>query len=315
LIHEILASESATLVWQAILRNWLQQQAKAKLYAAASGASRDPAAAETGAAPAQCDVGLVFALGIEQGGLEDLLGGVVVTQGTDFIARQGSLKGRNVVLIEAGVGPLAAARGTQALLAGHRPSWVISAGFSGALDPRLKRGEIIMADSIADGDGHRLSIDFKISPEAVAATPGLHVGRLLTVDRIVRLPAEKRELGQRHEALAVDMESWAVGEVCRQAKTRFMAVRIVSDAVDDELPADIERLAKQKTPAARLGAAAGAIFRRPASIKDMLKLKEDALVASDKLAKFLSGVIVQLVEVGNRKPESQATDETRIEHG
>jgi adenosylhomocysteine nucleosidase len=294
------------LVWQAILRSWLQQQAKSALYAAASNASGQRAA-ETATPPAPCDVGLVFALGIEQGGLEDLLSGVVVTQGTDFVARAGALKGRHVVLMEAGVGPLAAARGTQALLAGHRPQWVISAGFSGALDPRLKQGDIVMADSIADGEGHRLSIDFKISPEAVAATPGLHVGRLLTVDRIVRLPEEKLALGQQHECLAVDMESWAVGEVCRQAKTKFMAVRIISDAVDHELPADIERLAKQKTHAARLGAAAGAIFRRPSSLKDMLKLKEDALVASDKLAKFLSGVIVQLVEVQRRTTEPPPT--------
>lgn len=302
------------MVWQAILRNWLQQQAKAKFYESVADAQRQQAAgAEPGATPAPCDVGLVFALGIEQGGLEDLLRDVVTIKGSDFIARQGRLKGRNVVLIEAGVGPLAAARGTQALLAGHRPAWVISAGFSGALDPKLKQGDIIMADSIADGEGHRLSIDFKISPEAAAATPGLHVGRLLTVDRIVRLPEEKRALGEQHEALAVDMESWAVGEVCRQAKTRFMAVRIVSDAVDHELPADIERLAKQKTQAARIGAAAGAIFRRPSSIKDMLKLKEDALVASDKLAKFLSGVITQLApersEVGSRSSEIEAAGE------
>ncbi|HVW36050.1 MAG TPA: hypothetical protein VHB99_02055, partial [Pirellulales bacterium] len=175
------------MVWQAILRNWLQQQAKSAIYAAAAGA-REPSAIDPSALPEQRDVGLVFALGIEQGGLEDLLTGVVATQGTGFVARQGTLNGRHVVLIEAGVGPLAAARGTQALLAGHRPQWVVSAGFSGALDPRLKQGDIVMADSIADGEGHRLSIDFKISPEAVAATPGLHVGRLLTVDRIVRSP-------------------------------------------------------------------------------------------------------------------------------
>ncbi|HVX63249.1 MAG TPA: hypothetical protein VHC19_21690 [Pirellulales bacterium] len=300
------------MVWQAILRNWIQQQAKAKIYESFAEANAQRGSDEQAAAPPPCDVGLVFALGIEQGGLEDLLSNAVTTKGADFIARQGSLKGRNVVLIEAGVGPLAAARGTQALLAGHRPAWVVSAGFSGALDPKLKRGDIIMADSITDGQGHRLSIDFKISQEAAAATPGLHVGRLLTVDQIVRLPEEKRALGQQHEALAVDMESWAVGEVCRQAKTRFMAVRIVSDAIDEELPADIERLARQKTQAARLGAAAGAIFRRPSSIKDMLKLKEDALVASDKLAKFLSGVIVQLAPA---RPEAESRAEESDESG
>jgi adenosylhomocysteine nucleosidase len=72
-------------------------------------------------------------------------------------------------------------------------------------------------------------------------------------------------------------------------------VRIISDAVDDELPADVERLARQKTRAGQFGAATGAIFRRPSSVKDMLRLKEYSLVASDRLAKFLSGMITQLI--------------------
>ncbi len=70
---------------------------------------------------------------------------------------------------------------------------------------------------------------------------------------------------------------------------------MISDAVDDELPEDLDSLIMQRTTAGRLGAAAGTLFRRPSSIKDMLRLKEDALVASDRLAKFLDGVIQQLI--------------------
>jgi adenosylhomocysteine nucleosidase len=204
------------------------------------------------------------------------------------------MHGRSVVVVEAGLDQQSAAAGTQALIAGHRPAWVISAGFAGGLDRRVRRGDIVMADALVNGDGRRLAIDLKLDPAVTAASKGLHIGACATCDKILYRPADKAALGKQSGALAVDMESWAVGEVCRQAKTRFLGVRIISDAVDDELPADVEALARQNTGAARIGAAVGSIFRRPSSIKDMLKLKEDALVFSDRLARFLAGVIEQL---------------------
>lgn len=281
------------MVWQSLVRSWLQQQVRQSAYQAVDAArQRADDVASQPAGP--CDVGLVFALGIESGGLVDLLAEATTIKGAGFAIHQGTLQSRSVALVEAGVGELAATRGARALVAGHRPAWVISAGFAGGLDPRIQRGDIVMADSLASPDGRRLSIDLKMPPEALA-TRGLRVGRLVTSDAVLFRPADKRALGEKHEALAVDMESWAVGEVCRQAKTRFLAIRVVSDAVDDELPADVERLARQTSRASRLGAAAGAIFRRPSSVKDMLKLKEEALIASDRLARFLAGIIVQLV--------------------
>jgi adenosylhomocysteine nucleosidase len=151
-----------------------------------------------------------------------------------------------------------------------------------------------MADQIVDTADRVLDIDLKLDRESFAATPHLHVGRLLTADRIIRDPQEKRALGKRHAALAVDMESMAVAEVCRNEKIRFLAVRVISDTVDRALPQDIDNLIKQQSTAGRLGAAAGALLRRPASLKDMWQLKEDALVASERLAHFLSGVVGQL---------------------
>ena len=151
-----------------------------------------------------------------------------------------------------------------------------------------------MADEIVDAEGRKLAIDFRLSQDAAQTPRGVHVGRLLTVDRIVGEPAAKLALAQRHQALAVDMESWAVVDVCRREKVRCLAIRTISDPVDRALPKDIDHLVKRKSTAGRLGAAAGAILRRPSSIKDMWQLREDALVASDRLAKFLAGVIDQL---------------------
>jgi adenosylhomocysteine nucleosidase len=107
---------------------------------------------------------------------------------------------------------------------------------------------------------------------------------------------EKEQLAEEHAALGCDMETFAVVEACQQAKTICMSVRVVSDGLEDELPREIEQLLGQTTLAAKLGAAAGAIFQRPSSVKDMWKLKEDAIKASDRLARFLTGVIAQLPE-------------------
>jgi adenosylhomocysteine nucleosidase len=258
---------------------------------------RERVALATHAVPPQprpCDVGLVFALPIEMGGWEDLLEGVVSTHARDCLVRQGGYRGRSIAMVCSDAGQQAAVRATQALIAGHRPRWVISAGFAGGLRADVRRGDIVMADRVSDISGRGLAIDLKVDPQAVAQTAGLHVGRILTMDKIVVRPEEKRALGEAHDALCVDMESWAVGEVCRQDKVRFMAIRVISDGVDDELPREIDNLLVQKSRAGTWGAVAGALWRRPSSLKDMLRLKRDALANSDRLARFLGQVVVQL---------------------
>ena len=291
-------------MWQHLLRNWLMQTARERMQEAARNAATGESRAAddrpfephpTGPAqPPVCHVGLVFALGIEAGGLVDRLAGAIATTGARFVAREGGLEGRRLVIIESGAGCEAAARCTEALIAGHKPRWLISAGFAGALSEEMKRGHILMADEVVDVAGRRLKIDLNIDRAQIAASPGLHVGRLLTVDRVVHRAADKLALGREHGALAVDMETFGVAEVCRQEKVKLLSIRVISDCVDRELPADVDLLVRKKTTAGRIGAATGAIFRRPSSLKDMWQLREDALVASERLAKFIVGVVRQL---------------------
>ncbi len=289
-------------MFQSLLRNWIAGQARQRVREAATQAAAGAFAQESTASDAPppprtrdvCHVGLVFALPIEAGGLVDRLSGVIKTEGWGFVAREGGLRGRRLVLFESGIGRAAAARATEALLCGHRPRWIISAGFAGGLDDRMKFGDLLLADRIVDCQGRGFEIDFKLGQDGALVDPRLHVGSLLTVDHVIDDPAEKRALGAQHGVLAVDMESIAVAEVCREEKVRMLSVRVISDAIDRRLPADLGYLLSRKTTAGRLGAAAGAIFRRPSSLKEMWQLKEDALAASERLANFLVGIIDQL---------------------
>jgi len=144
-------------------------------------------------------------------------------------------------------------------------------------------------------EGRSLPVDLRRFPPELLDLEPVHVGTLLTVDHVVRHEEEKRLLGVAHRALAVDMESLAVAEVCRRREMPFLAVRVISDAVDEELPADVDRLLRQTSKAGRWGAALGAIVNRPGSLKDMLKLQQAALAASDRLAQYLTRLTRRLV--------------------
>ena len=148
-----------------------------------------------------------------------------------------------------------------------------------------------------------------LHPDAIAERPArpwlFAVARNLAVDAYRARRARPHEVGETALELVpapdqVDraLESWAVADVCRNEKSRFLSVRVISDAIHHAIPEDIDFLIKRRTTAGRIGAAAGAILRRPSSIKDMWQLKEDGLVASDRLARFLIGIIGQLPKDG-----------------
>jgi len=241
-----------------------------------------------------CDIAFIFALGIESGGLIDKLSGSTTTKCKSFLEHAGTMQGKEVVIAESGVGAEAAAAATADVIAYHEPAWVVSAGFAGGLAAGPQRGDFLMADQVVNLKGERLEVGLKFSPEAIVATKRLHVGRLLSVEKLISTKAEKQKLGEEHQALACDMESFAVADTCRRLKTRFLSVRVISDGLDDQLPKEVERLMKQTTLGGKLGAAAKAVISRPQSAADLWNLQDQALKASDRLARFLVSMLPQL---------------------
>jgi adenosylhomocysteine nucleosidase len=244
--------------------------------------------------PARWDVVVVFALGLESGGLMDRMRNVVTTRCATFVEREGELEDRRLLVCETGVGCAAAARATEDIIAVHHPRWIISTGFAASLEMSVRRGHIIMPAELVDTGNERLGVGFRLEEAVAAAHPALHTGRLLTIDKLVRDREEKEQLGREFSAQACDMETMAVAQVCRRHDVRFLSVRVISDQLDDQLPPEIERMLGQRTIAAKLGAATGALWRRPGSVKDMWRLRETATRAADRLAAFLVGVLPQL---------------------
>ncbi|MEX0715348.1 MAG: 5'-methylthioadenosine nucleosidase [Planctomycetaceae bacterium] len=253
---------------------------------ARTAAAADPPADDK----AHADVGIVAALPIEMGPFLDRCERVRKYSGGPFTFRGGKLDGTRIVIVESGLGFARARRAAQALLDAHTPKWILSCGFSGALLPEMKVGQIVLANSIVDVHGHEMTIDLNV-PEDRAG--GLYVGRVLTADEMVRTVERKRRLAAERQAIAVDMESLAVAQVCRESKTRFMAIRAISDDMSADLPQEVFAVLGS-SGTIRVGATLGAVWKRPGSVKDMWRLREQARHAAENLAKFLLGVIPQL---------------------
>jgi adenosylhomocysteine nucleosidase len=245
--------------------------------------------------PAHADIGIVCALKLEITPFLERCDRVRKYTGGDFTFR-GGFTGRDydirIVTVEAGAGLERARRATQALLDAHTPRWVISAGFSGALQPHLMVGDLVIGNSIVGLGGEELTIDLRMAPDVQR---GWHVGRLLSVGQIVRTVAEKQQLAEQTAAWAVDMETLAVAQTCAERRTRFLAVRAISDDMTADLPSEVLSVFGS-TGTLRAGAIAGAVWKRPGSIKLMWQLRERAVNAAERLATFLSTIVPTLYD-------------------
>lgn len=239
---------------------------------------------------AQADIGIVCALPIELGAFMARCEKVKKYTGGEFVFRGGFYDGIRIAVVEAGMGYSRARRATQALLDGHSPKWLLSCGFSGALRDDVPIGSIVVGNSIVDQHGQCLQIDLQMPADPARK---LFVGRLLTTDEMVRSVEQKRQLEEQHAALAVDLESLAVAQVARERKTRFLAIRVISDDLSADLPPEVMSIVGA-TGSVRFGAAIGSIWKRPAAIKDLWRLREQAQTAASQLASFLDGVVLQL---------------------
>lgn len=248
--------------------------------------STDPQTQDT----AHADIGLVCALHLELGAFLESCEKVKKYTGGRFTFRGGKYDGVRIAVVEAGTGFARTRDATHALIDAHTPPWILSVGFSGALRREMKVGDIVMAQAIVDTHGHELDIDLRMAADPAK---GLYVGKIVTADHIVRTIKEKEALAERTGGLAVDLESLAVAQICRDRKVKFMAVRVISDDMSADLPPEVLSVFGS-TGSIRAGAVAGALWKRFSSAKDMWRLRQQAAQAAEKLATFLDGVIVQL---------------------
>jgi len=137
-----------------------------------------------------------------------------------------------------GVGRKRAARAAQSLL-NRGATALLSWGTAGGLVPGLPPGSLVLPKTVMGSDLSLFQVDLSWHERLRSRLEGridLRSEALIESPTVLMTPEEKRALAYRTGAVAVDMESAAVAVTADQAGLPFVALRVVSDSLDQTLP-------------------------------------------------------------------------------
>lgn len=105
---------------------------------------------------------------------------------------------------------------------------MICTGLAGALRPHINVGDLVVQSE----DSDLVAMTERALKET---TIPFHVGPLVTVAKPVLTPAARQALAAKSQAIAVDMESQTVADLCRQRGLPCLVMKGVSDGIGDDL--------------------------------------------------------------------------------
>jgi adenosylhomocysteine nucleosidase len=179
----------------------------------------------------------------------------------------------------------------------------ISSGLSGGLKAEYRAGDILAFRTVGELKGERA---FSCSDWLVCQTyeKGIKSAeKLITSKRLVVTAEEKRRMGSFGDA--VDMESFRILAAAQGRGIPALAVRAISDTVDEDLPMDFSQHVSEHGQIAA-GRLFGQLFFSPQVIPSMIRFGSRTRQVAAQLADVLDSFVSNLL------PEPLAADSKEV---
>lgn len=192
-------------------------------------------------------VGVLTAMSVEYNQLANMLTeSEMVNYGEDSY-RIGKIGSIQIILIQCGIGKVNAAMCSTLLIDRFHPDLVISTGVAGGIDSCLDVMDVVVSNQTVyhdmwcgpgevwgavQGLAERFDSDKEVVEVALSLKTDVQIrkGLICTGDIFVTKSEDKDRIKSLFpEALAVDMESCAIAQVCYLRKVPFVSFRIISD--------------------------------------------------------------------------------------
>lgn len=211
-------------------------------------------------------IGIIGAMAVEVEGLKKEIQGLKVTKISGMEFNEGTLNGVPVVVAVCGIGKVFAAVCAQTMILKFGVEKVINTGVAGTLVKELGVGDIAVATAVCQHD-----IDTSGLGDPVGMVSGLNQvyfktdkaleelaleavkdddikcmsGVIATGDQFMSNPVRKALIHETFDAIAVEMEGGAIGQVCTINNVPFLVIRVISDGADDNALMDYSVFVKQ----------------------------------------------------------------------
>lgn len=149
-----------------------------------------------------------------------------------------------IVAMKCGIGKVNAALGTMTMLREAHPDMVINSGVAGSADSSVVQNDVVVGEQVAYHDVwcgpenpwgavQGLPLFYEGAWDALVALPErseIKRGLICTGDQFVENAAQVKSIKDRFpSALAVDMESAAIAQVCHLREVPMLSLRVISD--------------------------------------------------------------------------------------
>ena len=222
-------------------------------------------------------IGIVGAMAQEVEILKNLMTERTETCVASAVIFEGKINGKDVVLLQSGIGKVAAAIGTTALLQLAKPDCVINTGSAGGVAKGLKVGDIVISDETRYHDADVTAFGYEkgqlpANPAAflsdkkladlaqeIAEKQGQSVkrGLICSGDSFINSEYKITQIkADFPNVTGVEMEAAAIAQVCYAFNVPFVVVRAISDGGDGKASISFEEflpLAAKQSSALVLG--------------------------------------------------------------
>lgn len=179
-----------------------------------------------------------------------------------FEFHQGTLNGTEVVIVQSGIGKVAAALATVLLIDKFAPDYVVNTGSAGGFDQSLKVGDVVVSSEVRYHDVNVTAFGYEIgqlpanpaafiphpvlveaAKEGIAKLEGINtlVGLITTGDTFMTADEDIAKARANFPTMAaVEMEGAAIAQTCHQFDVPFVVIRSMSDIAGKESPTSFE---------------------------------------------------------------------------
>ena len=173
----------------------------------------------------------------------------------ELIFFRGKINNNNVILVEAGIGKVNAARVTQLMIDKFEIEEIINVGSAGSANNELKIGDIVIGKRLVQHDfditafGHPKGFITNIGQYVESDSEliskmeqtilklsqnefKIKIGTIASGDIFCTEPKMKEKIRTKFNADAIEMEGAAIAQVCKLNEIPFIVIRSISDNPD-----------------------------------------------------------------------------------